>query len=546
MDAKVPSWFKWMAIALVVVGLVFRLTNLGQKVYWVDETYTSLRISGYSEQEMVAHLYTGDVVTMAEVQAYQQPSADRTLADTLRSLTESPQHPPLYFALGYGWVKLWGPGAATLRSLSALFSVLILPAVYWLAWELFRQPGPAWMAIALFALSPFQVLYAQEARQYSLWMLLTLLASAALLRAQRQDSAPLHQRFRDWRSWGFWGLYAVLMALSFYTFFLTTLVALSHGVYVGLTAWRERSAAALTGYLAAVAAAAVAFLPWAMVMLAHLRRVTDTASWASDRFSIDWLVLRWLLYPINQFFDLSLGDAYLTSPVLLLMVAIAGLIGYSVSVAVRSLPMGSRQYLLCHILVPALALMVPDVVLGGQRSGTARYMIPVYLGLHLSVAYTLGLRAWLPSPQQRRWQGVTLALLLCGLLSCGLSSRATLWWNKSPDKHLHNDRIIAAIQLSMEQGDRPLLVSDDSRELSGCFACRILTLSYDLDPSLRLQLVRSPAIPTLPTDANPVFVFSPSQRLVRRLERQGYQAELTFEEDKFWFWTLTPTLSNLP
>lgn len=39
--------------------------------------------------------------------------------------------------------------------------------------------------MALIAVSPFHVLYAQEAREYSLWTVTILLSSAALLRAMR-------------------------------------------------------------------------------------------------------------------------------------------------------------------------------------------------------------------------------------------------------------------------------------------------------------------------------------------------------------------------
>jgi uncharacterized membrane protein len=59
--------------------------------------------------------------------------------------------------------------------------------------------------------SLFSVLYAQEARQYSLWILITLISSYAILRAIRK------QTFFSWL------IYSVAMALSFYTFILSVL-----------------------------------------------------------------------------------------------------------------------------------------------------------------------------------------------------------------------------------------------------------------------------------------------------------------------------------
>ncbi|MBF2088114.1 MAG: glycosyltransferase family 39 protein [Synechococcales cyanobacterium K44_A2020_017] len=536
LEAPLGQWLRWGAIALLVIGILFRFGNLGRKVYWIDETYTSLRISGYGEQELIAQTYTGEVITVADLQSFQKLSPDRTWTDTLQSLSESPQHPPLYFLLGRLWIQIWGASPATVRSLSALLSLLTFPALYWLGRELFERPTARWLAIVCVAVSPFHVLYAQEARQYSLWTALTIASGAALLWAIRltQTAVPPPKR------WLAWLTYTLLLATSFYTFLLTGLVAIAHGVFIGIRTWQKRERSLLLSYLVATAAAILLFAPWLWVMINHAQRVSSTAAWANERFSLDWLILRWLLYPINQFLDLNLGDRYLTSPAILLMVAMVALIIYAVIVVAREAPPLTAQFIFVTTAVPALMLILPDLLFGGQRSGTARYMIPVYFGLHLAVIYALSLRLETATRTRARWQLITLGVLVAGIVSCGISSQATLWWTKSPDKHQHNHRIVAALN----QSDRPLLISDDSTDLSTCFACRMLTLSYDLPPETRLQLVRSPQIPVLPSDRPDVFVLSPSRRLVRRLEDQGYTSRLVFEADRVWFWHLTPDIKS--
>ena len=58
-----------------------------------------------------------------------------------------------------------------IRSLSALISLLIFPCIYWLCRELFNVPlSVPGVAIALMAISPIQLVYAQEAREYILWL----------------------------------------------------------------------------------------------------------------------------------------------------------------------------------------------------------------------------------------------------------------------------------------------------------------------------------------------------------------------------------------
>lgn len=185
---------RFLLIALLSLGFLFRFANLDHKVYWYDETFTSLRAAGYTEAEVVQHFAKSSIVRAAELQQYQQPNANKTLADTLRSLaTEDNQHPPLYYAIAHFWLRV-SSSVAAMRFLPAVFSLLSLPCVYWLCQELFVKTGqfnsalPAWLAVGLWAISPFQIIYGQESRQYSLWGTLTLLLTAALLRAIRLPS----------------------------------------------------------------------------------------------------------------------------------------------------------------------------------------------------------------------------------------------------------------------------------------------------------------------------------------------------------------------
>lgn len=90
-------------------------------------------------------------------------------------------HLPLYYVILDAWTKLFGISALSGRLLSALFGIAALPLVYLVGVRLVDSSA-ALLATALFALSRYQIYYAQEVRMYSLVVLLTLLSWYYFLR----------------------------------------------------------------------------------------------------------------------------------------------------------------------------------------------------------------------------------------------------------------------------------------------------------------------------------------------------------------------------
>ena len=203
---QLPKPWRFLIITTLFIGIFFRFANLDQKVYWVDEAATSRRISGYTETEVEKHIFDGRLIGIGNLQKYQYPSAEKSAADTIKTLIlEDPQHPPFYFVLLTTWLKFFGNSVTAIRSFSAIISLLTFPCIYWLCQELFQSKWVSWTAVALTTISPVHVVYAQEARQYTLWMVMILLSSAILLRAIRQKTKIN------------WLIYALTVALGLYT-----------------------------------------------------------------------------------------------------------------------------------------------------------------------------------------------------------------------------------------------------------------------------------------------------------------------------------------
>lgn len=70
---------------------------MDSKVYWGDETVTSLRISGYNLAELQTLANSNRPLSILEIQQYQYPNLQKGFTDTINGLAiEEPQHPPLY------------------------------------------------------------------------------------------------------------------------------------------------------------------------------------------------------------------------------------------------------------------------------------------------------------------------------------------------------------------------------------------------------------------------------------------------------------------
>lgn len=453
-----------LIIILLLLGVFFRFVNLDRAVYWGDETITSLRISGYTLEEFKKQAFKGDEIGVEDLQKYQYPNPEKSVINTINGLAaEEPQHPPLYFVMARFWVQWFGNSVAVTRSLSALISLLAFPCIYWLCQELFGWPLTGWVAIAIIAVSPFQVLYAQEARSYSLWAVIILSSSAALLRSVRLGTKLG------------WGIYALTMALGLYTFLFSGLVAIGHSIYV---VFNEgfRFSKTVRAYLLAYLAVIFLFIPWIIVVIANFSAANQTTMWTKEKVLFASLVQTWVLNIIRIFFDMGGSLNFQNYLFFLLSIIIIILVGYSIYYLCRQTERRVWSFVLALIGSTMLGLAIPDLILGGMLSGVARYLIPCYLGIQVAVAYLIAAKITSMSVavwQQKLWCIITIVVISVGILSCTVKSQAETWWNKE-----YVDIHYPALAKIVNQTDHPLVITH---------WLRLLTLSHVIDPKVRLQ-----------------------------------------------------------
>lgn len=527
-----PTWLKFLVISLIGLGIFFRFTHLGQKVYWYDETATSLAISGHSlaevKQEFFSNLDNNEgVIPVITLDKYQRINLDRTVADTVRYLiTSDPQHPPLYYVMVRLWAQFFGDLPAGVRSLSAVISLLVFPSVYWLCLELFESSLVGWVAIAVMGVSPLQVFFAQDAREYGLWMVTILVSSAALLRAMRRESYLS------------WAVYAVALALGLYTHLLTVMVAIAHGIYI-LIRQRFHFNQSLRNYLLSSIAACLMFLPWLIVLITQVHTATNLLSWITFKTDSPFdLIGIWLSRISRIFFDFNLAsdDAWVNnltseSPLLYSIFTIifsSFLITYIIIFLTKYLSNNTSLFIALVGGFPGLTLLFYDLAFGGIRSIHFRYQIPLYLSIQIAVVYILAFHLFLAKSWQKNfWQFILVGLLISGLVSDVRFFQSETWWPQIGGKNL-----LAMSKRINKFNNNILLVSNKNDYNLGV----ILTLSHSLEPKISLLPIQNNQLAIMPQDYKSIFFVDDLENsLAHQLQQDKTNSlKLVYPLEGFW------------
>lgn len=526
-----------LVIVTIAVGVCFRFINLDYKVYWHDEVYTTMRAAGFTRLDIDNEIFQNQFLTVPDLQKFQQIKPSSTAADTIRSLAvEDPQHPPLYFLMARGWMHLFGSSMLASRLLPVLLSLLGLPLMYGLAIELFESRLVAWLSTVFLALSPFDILFAQTARQYSFLTTAVIASSWLLLRAMR---------FKTWQGWGG---YALSVAIGLYVHPFFTLTVAAQGAYVLLIAavgklparvpleagrssqpqsqswsfsrffsffqWRL-----LIPFLASIVTALILYSPWIFVLSTNLQRASATTDWTRASVGLIHLSKLWELSFTSLFVDVDFGfDSPFTYlfrlPYLLIIIA-------AVYVLCRRAPQTTWLFILASILVPFLMLALPDLFLGGKRSAVSRYLISCYPAIQLAVAYslTVGLNSG-----KALWRWILGLLLTSSIISSWISIQAESWWNKDLS-YLNAD--VAHVVNAAAAKTSPVLFTDIGNDYTN--TGDLISLSYKLNDNVRFFLVSQPPdlqpLANQLADASTVLTFRPSEKLKASIAQNNWRLE---------------------
>jgi len=232
--APVPDRRATQALLAVMLGaLALRLWHLGARSLWTDEGST-------------------------------WTAATAPLPRLIQLCAEKDASPPLYYLLT-SIATRFGDGEAPLRFVSVIASLGLVWLTYRLA-RLWATPGVATLAAAITACSPFQLMYAQEARTYMTVACLLLWALYLFARAVVQG------RPRAFLP------YVLVSALALYA---QSIAVLGIGVQAAFVVLEPGARRGFKRFVAAQLAALVLYLPWLFVTLRQSARLSESHWYAT-------------------------------------------------------------------------------------------------------------------------------------------------------------------------------------------------------------------------------------------------------------------------
>ncbi|MGB7160406.1 MAG: glycosyltransferase family 39 protein, partial [Tepidisphaeraceae bacterium] len=143
-----------LLLLILILAGILRIHGIGDQSLWFDESAT-VRIVRQGFGEMFGSIREGERI------------------------------PPLHYLILWVWVRVFGHADWSVRLPSALAGTAAVWVLYLLTRRLFGA-GAALAAALLLAVAPFQVDYSQEARSYSLLLLLSLLSCDLFVRILRE------------------------------------------------------------------------------------------------------------------------------------------------------------------------------------------------------------------------------------------------------------------------------------------------------------------------------------------------------------------------
>ena len=252
---------------IILLGLFFRLVGINSESYWLDEAIS--------------------------VKRAQEPYLKGI------EVVKTDTHLPLHIIILHGWVQLFGISEISTRLLSTIFDLISIYVIFILGRRLFDYEIGLISALLL-SISSLAIYYSQEARPYSLFMLLTLLSFyfyIKLLKVKNIKNIIL---------------YSFFTLLLVYTHHFSFFVLLIQNIYYILL--YRKKLQSLIHWFAIQSVLGLLFLPWVPILI---KQISDTRLYS-------WIP-KPTIFSVLITFDIFFNNTY--SILILILIVLIILIG---------------------------------------------------------------------------------------------------------------------------------------------------------------------------------------------------------------------------
>jgi uncharacterized membrane protein len=289
-------------IGITLLAAILRFYNLGLKPLWMDEIITSIFSFGKSYQNLPLD-FVFPLTKLSQIFIYQPETTCLQIAENIASQST---HPPLFFCAMHGWLgwlNALGENSTfnwifKMRSLPAFLGICTVPVVYYLNRIAFN-PQAGIIAAALMAVSPFAVYLSQEARHYTMPMLLICYAIAFLLKLQHNILGQGKIQVKIWFTW----ISINILGLYVHYFFILAFIAQVATLSI-LILWQRKIISdfkkKILFLIASISLVLLAFIPWITILLTHSRRSeTDWLRTPENIAPVYQTLISWILMVVS-------------------------------------------------------------------------------------------------------------------------------------------------------------------------------------------------------------------------------------------------------
>ena len=427
----------WLYIAIVVVGVSLKLYRIDYRLFWYDEIATVLHTSGNQTFDIPVNEIKNISYYNDQLHLKKQ---DQSIGSQLKGLYSSTNLNPLHYSFLMIWYRIAGDKDISYRLFTLFIFILTLPVLFLLAKTLFKSNLVGWIAVSLYAVSPYFHFWVHQARYNILWVFLIVLCHYLFLQA-------ISHKKLNW-----WIGYSLLGILSLYASVLSGLVIFGHFIFIMLFKKDIR-----VTYSVILLAILSCYLPWIISMISNSEEITGALAWHS------WFGQNSLILLLNQFFGFtrifsifsnyqSLYYLYFTgnyiqqiTDILILVIIISSIV-YTIKKAPREV----AYFLMLIFLSYILFLFISDIVRDTGGSIFWRYHAINFIVVILFAAYFISRKIALG---KLVYSGIYMGLIIMGLISIFIISKTSRC--DSPNCY---DRINKAQFFSNAR--KPLLITD--------------------------------------------------------------------------------------